>query len=220
MKRCGAEHNACAYLSLRALSGSRTVALSRTRAQRQTSKRAFPTRFWACSREPRADFRRTRRTASVAFRCARARCLLVVCKLALPAWQQTRSQHGLVCPEPGYPELVEQTAGDELDGKRKRCLAIQALPRVVVGVGAYGGHVKGCEGLEARSLGQDLPELDVILLAATPLARALRAAVVDPAARGRWKRSSARWPRSYRIPDPAGWRARLISSGAFYPRLT
>ena len=49
---------------------------------------------------------------------------------------------------------------------------------------AHGGHVKGREGLEARSLGQDPPELDVVLLAAALLSRALRVAVVDPAAPG------------------------------------
>lgn len=131
------------------------------------------------------DFRRTKRDASVAFRCARTRCLLVVCRLALPARQQTRSQHDLVCPEPGYPELVEQTAGDELGDERLQRLAVQALPRVVVGEGAHARHIEERKGLEAESLGQGPAKLDVALLAATPLVRALRAAAKQPAARKR-----------------------------------
>ena len=134
----------------------------------------------------------------MSFRCARTRCLLVVCRLVSPVRQQTRSQHDLVCPGPGYLELVEQALGNELGGERIRRLAVQALPRVVVGVGAHGVRVKGREGLEARSLGQNLTKLDAVLLAAALLSRLLRVIIARPAARRRWRGSFSRRLRSCR----------------------
>lgn len=109
---------------------------------------------------------------------------------ALSTREQARLQDHLVCSEPCCPELVEQAFGEEPCGKREVRLSAQAFPRVVVDVGADTGHVEGCEGLEARSFGQDLAKLHVVLLAASLLSRALRVAKKHPAAPGGGKAAS------------------------------
>lgn len=67
----------------------------------------------------------------------------------MPDAERTRPQDHPVCPEPGYPELLEQALEEQPHDKRIQNLSIQFPPWIVVGVDAYRGHTEGRKDLEA-----------------------------------------------------------------------